>query len=72
MNKFLFKSPLDSDLSKNVINKLDMLLDEQRHQRADLAIILRICNQLVNNKDLQKQVDQYFEEDPKDIPEEET
>ncbi len=71
MNKYLFKSPPDSDLYKISINKLDMLLDEQRHQRADLAIILRICNQIIHNKDLQKQVDDYFEDD-KDIPEEES
>ncbi len=63
MNKFLFKSNLDSDLSKNIINKLDMLLTEQRKQRADLYTIDRKVHQIINSLNLQKQVDEYFEKD---------
>ncbi len=69
MNKFLFKSNEPSDLSKNVINKLDMLLAEQRHQRSDLSILTRMMNKLINSTDLQKQVDEFFEEDEKITPE---
>ncbi len=69
MNKFLFKSNLTSDLSKNIINKLDMLLAEQRHQRLDLSTLLRQMNLMYNALALQKQVDDYFEEDKENIPE---
>ncbi len=62
MNKFLFKSALDSDLSKNIINKLDMILAEQRHQRSDLSILLNKLTKIYNALALQKQVDEYFEE----------
>ncbi len=69
MNKFLFKSN-DSDLQKIIFNKLDMLLAEQRHQRSDLAMLLRRVNELINHANLQKQVDDYYsDEDKKDMPE---
>ncbi len=68
MNKFLFKST-NADLSKNVINKLDMILAENRHQRSDLALIIHVVNKLLSSANLQKQVDEYFEEDKEDIPE---
>ncbi len=70
MNKFLFKSNLDSDLSKIFFNKLDMLLAEQRHQRSDLGLLLRLTQRLINSANLQKQVDEYFDEDNEHIPEE--
>ncbi len=63
MNKFLFKSADPSDLSKNIINKLDMLLTEQRKQRSDLSILTRMLNGLINTVNLQKQVDEFFEDD---------
>ncbi len=70
MNKFLFKSNLTSDLSKNIINKLDMLLAEQRHQRSDLSVLIRKQQVIYNALALQKQVDEYFDEDDKEnIPE---
>jgi len=68
MTKFLFKSP-NEDLSKKFINKLDMLLAEQRHQRHDLSILQITLNKLVTNTNLQKQVDEYFEEDAEDTAE---
>ncbi len=64
MTKFLFKSN-DSDLQKMFVNKLDMLLAEQRHQRSDLAHLIRLCEKISNNQNLQAQVDDYFEEDKK-------
>ncbi len=68
MNKFLFKST-DADLQKILINKLETIQKEQRHARADLAYLIRHMNELVNNQSLQKQVDQFFEEDKENIPE---
>ncbi len=68
MTKFLFKST-NADLPKNILNKLDMILAENRHQRSDLALIIHIVNKLLNSANLQKQVDEYFEEEDKeDIP----
>ncbi len=68
MNKFLFKSN-DSDLQKMLINKLDMLLAEQRHQRSDLSILLNLINKLINSTNLQKQVDEFFDDSENNIPE---
>ncbi len=71
MKNFIFKSSEeDSGLIKNLFNKLEMLLNEQRHQRSDLSIILGLLNKLINSSNLQKQVDEYFEDKPNDIPEE--
>ncbi len=69
MTKFLFKSNLESDLSKKFTNKLDMLLAEQRHQRSDLSILLSKMTTIYNALALQKQVDDYFEDDKENIPE---
>ncbi len=68
MKNFIFKS--QEDFHKIVFNKLVTILDEQRHQRMDLADITRLLKVILNDKNLQKQVDDYFEEDEKDIPEE--
>ncbi len=68
MNKFLFKSS-DPDLQKMLINKVDALLNEQRCQRYDLKILNGLIQKLINSANLQKQVDEYFEDDAKDIPE---
>ncbi len=61
MKNFIFKS--EADFHKIVFNKLDMLLAEQRHARVDLAYIIRTLNKIAVDKDLQLQVDKYFEED---------
>ncbi len=67
MKNFIFKS--EADFHKIVFNKLEVLLAEQRHQRADLQTITRMVQGLINDDNLQSQVDQYFEEDNlKDIP----
>ncbi len=67
MKNFIFKS--EADFHKIVFNKLDMLLAEQRHQRSDLSTLLRQQSLIYNALALQKQVDDYFEEDKEDIPE---
>ncbi len=66
MKNFIFKSK--ADFHKIVFNKLEMLLTEQRLQRMDLAVITRLLNKVINSSNLQKQVDEYFEESEKDIP----
>ncbi len=42
---------------------LEILLNEQKHQRGDLATIKRQLHTIINSLALQKQVDEYFEED---------
>ncbi len=63
MKNFIFKS--EADFHKIVFNKLEMLLTEQRKQRMDLTTIIRLITGIKIEKDLQKQVDDYFEEDDK-------
>ncbi len=64
MKNFIFKSP--QDFHKIVFNKLDMVLAELRHQRQEHVIQLNLINELVTNKNLQKQVDDYFEDNPQE------
>ncbi len=61
MTNFIFKS---QGLIKNVDNKLTMILSELRHQRSDNTQILYLLNKLIVDKNLQTQVDDYFEKDP--------
>ncbi len=74
MKNFIFKST-QADLQK-IIQLIDVRLDI--HGKNILYIthrvdkILRILEEQTVNKDLQKQVDEYFEDDEKDIPEKET
>ncbi len=65
MKNFIFKST-SADLHKILFNKLDMLLAEQRKQRMDLTTIIRMITVNKVDNDLQKQVDDYFEEDDKE------
>ncbi len=58
--KNLFLSP--NGLLKNVFNKLEIIQAEQRHNRSDIVLVLSLLNKLVTNANLQKQVDEYFEE----------
>ncbi len=60
MKNFIFKS--DADFHKIVFNKLEIILAEQRHQRADLTTIIRIATGIRLDLNLQKQVDEYFNE----------
>ncbi len=66
MKNFIFKSP--QDFHKIVFNKLDMLLSEQRHQRQDLTTIIRLITSIRVENNLQKQVDDYFDDDEKSAP----
>ncbi len=66
MINLLSKSP---ETYEKLNHLTQMLLTEQRHQRADLATIKRQLHTIINHLNLQKQVDDYFEDDTKDIPE---
>ncbi len=68
MTNFIFKS---QGLIKNVDNKLGMILTELRHARSDNIQILFLLNKLLTAKALQKQVDEYFDDNQEHIPEEE-
>ncbi len=59
MNNLFFKSP---ETYKKFFNQLEMLLAEQRHQRADLATIKRQLHTIISDAGLQKQVNDYFDE----------
>ncbi len=62
MTNFIFKS---STTYKKLANQLEVILAEQRHQRADLQEIKFILHKLQNNKDLQTTVDKFYEEAPR-------
>ncbi len=61
MTNFIFKS---STTLKKLANTLQVILAEQRLQRADLQEIKFILHKLQNNKDLQETVDKYYKEAP--------
>ncbi len=61
MTNFIFKS---QGTFKKISNKLEMIQSELRHQRADNVHIIFLLNKLLTDKNLQKQVDDYFEKDP--------
>ncbi len=60
MINLLSKSP---ETYEKLTLKIDMLLTEQRHQRGDLATIKRQLHTIISASNLQKQVDQYFDEE---------
>ena len=62
MNKFLFKSSTP-DLQKIFSVNFRLLLQEQRAQRHDLFVITKMLREHINSTNLQKQVDEYFEDD---------
>ncbi len=80
MTNFIFKSASDfKKISQHIESQLDVLLTEQRKQRADLQYVLSLLKYLKNDKKLQTTVEDYystppvFEENvihPEDIPDE--
>ncbi len=60
MSNFIFKSQWTF---KKISNQLEIILSELRHQRQDNVTILYKLDRLLVDKRLQKQVDQYFEDD---------
>ncbi len=63
MINLLSKSP---ETYEKLNHKLEIILTEQRHQRADLATIKRQLHTIINAANLQKQVDDYFEDSPQE------
>ncbi len=61
MKNFIFKS--EADFHKIVFKSLDMLLAEQRNQRHDLFVCIKLIKELVNSNNLQTQVDEYFDKE---------
>ncbi len=68
MTNFIFKS---QGTYKKLCLQLDIIQSELRHQRQDMVQVLFLINKLITNSKLQKQVDEYFEDDY-DGPEKET
>ncbi len=64
MKNFIFKS--EADFHKIVFNKLDVILNELRHQRLEHSTIISICQAMLHDRKLQRQVDKYYDLD--DIP----
>ncbi len=70
MNKFLFKSTA-ADLSK-ILPILETLQKNVLYLTYRIDSVLKKVNELDTDKGLQKQVDEYFEDDvPEDTPHEE-
>ncbi len=60
MTNFIFKSQWTF---KKISNQLEMIQSELRHNRQDQQQILYLLKRIAIDKNLQKQVDQYFEDD---------
>ncbi len=60
MTNFIFKS---QGTYKKLCQQLVIIQNELRAQRQDNIQILFLLNKLLVNKNLQKQVDEYFQED---------
>ncbi len=61
MTNFIFKS---QGTYKKLCQQLVIIQNELRAQRQDNVQILFLLNKLLTDKNLQKQVDEYFEETP--------
>ncbi len=61
MTNFIFKS---QSTFKKISNQLEMILTEQRKQRADLQYVLSLLKFLKNDKNLQTQVEDFYSTPP--------
>ncbi len=66
MSNFIFKSAnrliKNSQITNAYLNgQLELVLQEQRHQRSDLRTLSQKIDRLLIDKHLQMQVDEYFE-----------
>ncbi len=59
MNNLFFKS---HETYEKLVQLIETVLTEQRHQRVDLMTLKRQNDKVINLLKLQKQVDDYFEE----------
>ncbi len=74
MTNFIFKSPKrlvkNSSITLETLDrKIYLILKEQIHSRSDNKDIKIMLQKILIDKHLQMQVDNYFDEDTKDIPE---
>ncbi len=67
MKNFIFKS--EADFHKIVSIRLESLINEQKAQRIDLAVINRLLTRHINDMKLQKEVDDFYPNE--DIPQDE-
>ncbi len=65
MTNFIFKS---QGTYKKLANRLEIILSEQRHQRADLNEIKYMLHKLQTNKDLQDTVNKFYDTKDQDVP----
>ncbi len=65
MTNFIFKS---QGTYKKLCQQLEIIQNELRAQRQDNIQILFLLNKLLTAKALQKQVDDYYEDSPQNIP----
>ncbi len=68
--KFIHLSPPTPDFSSELQSQLRILNGNILYITREVDKILKILNNISVDQHLQKQVDDYFEEDSKDIPEE--
>ncbi len=59
--KNLFSSPPSAVGLTKIYTSIDLLLNEQRNQRADLATLLRMSTEIINSIKLYKQSDEYYQ-----------
>ncbi len=60
MTNFIFKS---QGTYKKLANQLEVILNEQRHQRSDLAGVLYLLKQLRTDLRLVEQTEKYYSKD---------
>ncbi len=60
MTNFIFKS---QGLIKNVVNKLEIIQTELRHQRSDNRLILSKLSLILHELDIRGQADDYYNKD---------
>ncbi len=68
MKNFIFKS--EADFHKILFNQLKIILNEQKHQRMDLADIKRVLHMIRTDSATQKQVEDFYETSPQTDSEE--
>ncbi len=68
--KFDFSKSIETDFRNKLQLQLDILMKNVLYITHVVDRIGIIVNELKNSQNLQKQVDDYFEDDSKDIPDE--
>ncbi len=66
--KNYFSSPKDLQEFIQLEKMLNLLLAEQRHQRHDLKVINQSLNSLINDSKMQKEIKDFYEDDPSNEP----